>query len=300
MFSRDRIIWQDSILSIAFDRPSMILSIDRHSSTGAPTPPNSPYNVCLHNVWLISLDMLQRRSPRLSSSALSYIAETHNKVEAVMHAATAHLQDVRNCKSLREQLEHWNLHMHASHVTSELCRPLLSRAPKDGAEVSDLLATCLSSLRQAIIAFVNLQRITTYAKYSWGAAQRAVSSALLLCIIPQTRKTPQTHELVRELITTLSQNYSDLEPSEIPTPISRALTTLGKLVYNEQASAQQTRSGGDDFQPRFDAQTDDVAADWINGFSVSPSGLPSLSDCEGSPYTAVNLIMWGKDGVLWS
>lgn len=290
---RERIMWQDSLLSVAFDRPSTIMAIDRHSSFRAPMPAKATYRHCMQRLCEISLDLVQYRTPRLSANALGCIFETHQKIESVVPSATDHIIDVKNCKSLRDQLEHWNIQMHVGYITSELCRPLLGHTKKDDASISTLLAACFCGIRQAINGFINLQRVTAYARYSWVAVSRALSSALLLCIIPETRHEDQTHEVVRRLIKTLSDIYSDVDPVEVPTPISRALSVLGKLVFADQGADQQSTDY--DFEARFDAQLDDMAAGWINSFSTSPVGLSSLTDFDGSPYTAMNFIMWGNN-----
>lgn len=288
--NRNRIIWQDSLLSISYDRASSILLIDRHSPKRMSNQSRISYAECMHNLCQIGLGIVQKRAGYSSATGLSYIMETQKKLETIMDGASEHLQDAKMCRSMRDQLEHWNLQMHRSYVMSELCRPVLTRSKKEEVAASRVLALCVTSLTQTVSAFINLQRITSFAKQSWAAVHRSLSSALLLCIVGETNRVETTRKIISELIDVMSDLYSDSGPSEVPTPISRSIAVLEKFIsssvsFEQQAIGLESAEGAGTTNP---------------GLLASPNASPSTiqgssSDAGTSPYSMMNHILWGKN-----
>jgi hypothetical protein len=74
----------------------------------------------------IGLDIVQGRSePMDHQRELLYIMEHQGELAGMMNQASHHLRDAKACKSMKDQLKHWNLYLHKSYVTSELYRPTL-------------------------------------------------------------------------------------------------------------------------------------------------------------------------------
>jgi ribosomal protein L44E len=240
------------------------------------------YVECMHSLCRIGLEIVQERAKSSLSIDSENLSEFRQRLETLTEDAVEHLQQAKMCKSMRDQLEHWNLRMHRSYIMSELFRPVLTRTEKE-VKKSELLVECTRCLTQTVFAFLNLERVSSFAKRSWAAVHRTLSSALLLCITGETKRAEATHALVGELIDVMSGISQELEPSEIPTPISRSIKVLQRFV------SPRTSSHGQD----------------ENGSTTSPSAsLPtswnSSSETSFSPYSTMNDILWGgnRGGML--
>jgi hypothetical protein len=288
---RHRIIWQDSLLSISFDRVSSILSIDRHSP--ASNMPSGSYIECMYNLCQIGLEIVQERSRDMRSDGVIYITETQKRLEAINYGASGHLRDVKMIKSMKDHLEHWNFQMHRSYVTSELCRSVLTSSRKGPGAITSLRAVVLSNLLQTVNAFLSLQRINSFAKQSWAAVHRSLSSALLLCILGETKRVETTHQMISELVEVLSEMYSKLESAEVPTPISRSIAVLQKFtIVPDSEEGQPLDLGWDDAVNIADLS-------FSASRSLSSASTHGLStESRASPYSKVNDILWGSNREL--
>ena len=280
-------MWQDSLLSMSFDRSSAILDIDRRTHKAmTPEPSKLPYMDCMQALCRIGLEIVQDRCSSLTTDALSHIMETRSRLEAVMERASDHLRNVKWSRTVRDHLEHWNLEMHKSYILSELCRPILTHQKMDAtrdAAVANLMGTCMAGLTGAVNAFIHLQRSTSFAKRSWAAVHRSLSSALLLCILGEAQRVETTCELVNELITVLSDLYVDLDPSEVPTPVNRSIQVLRNFV-SPALQDQQLFSTPDGW-------TDASSLTDVGPFTSPPTTTSSFA----SPYSAMNRILWGTE-----
>ena len=173
-------MWQDSLLSITFDRtsPSTIVA---HQVYTEPTDTLS-YIDCMRRLCKIGLDIVQERSaPRPASQRLHRLVELQNQIERDWTHAKPYLQDLTKGRSEREMLEFWNLYLHRSFIISELCRPSLQAKirQKEATElVTRFRAMCIDNLANTVDAFLGLHNITKFAMQSWAAVHRALSSEI--------------------------------------------------------------------------------------------------------------------------
>jgi hypothetical protein len=236
----------------------------------------------------IGLDIVQGRSePRNHQRELLFIMEHQGELAGMMNQASHHLRDARACKSIKDQLEHWNLHLHRSYVTSELYRPALKHSTSSETTAA-LQATCIESLADTVDAFLGLENITRFARQSWAAMHRALSSALLLGILEDPVKNQHVRTLLDKLILVMSDLSSTLDPSEVSGPIIRSLEALGRL--NSQGVGSMLSGGNTSGNSPVLWREGEFEASSMSNESVSLSRDKSN---DGSPYALMDKILWG-------
>jgi hypothetical protein len=230
----------------------------------------------------IGLDIVQGRSePKDHQHELLFIMEHQGELAGMMNQASHHLRDVKACKSMKDQLEYWNLHLHRSYVTSELYRPALKHSTSSETTAA-LRATCIDSLANTVDAFLGLENITRFARQSWAALHRALSSALLLGILKDPVKNQHIRTLLDKLILVMSDLSSTLDPFEVSGPIIRSLEALRRL--NSQGVGSMLSGGNTSGNSLvFEAS------------SMSNESVPLSRDksSDGSPYALMDKILWG-------
>lgn len=142
------------------------------------------YMECMKRLCGIGLDIVRERplSPEFQHE-LSLIIKHRDELAGIMKQAAHHLREVTACRSMKDHLEYWNLHLHISYMTSKLYRSTLRRQKAESEATFNLRETCVDSLADTLEAFLGLQNLTLFAKTSWAAIHRALSSALFLGIL---------------------------------------------------------------------------------------------------------------------
>jgi len=312
------LLWQDSLLSISYDRASSTTTIDhtvplsQHTAPGTRTYVESMYRLCK-----VGLDIVrERQRPQNSHDALIRITEHRNELQEIMVDAADYLKDSRRCRSMRDQLEHWALYLHISYITSELCRPAISPTTASLDLSKTLRKTCIDSLSNTVEAFLGLQNMTPFATRSWTAVHRSISSALLLGILGEHNRNERARGLLQNLIQVLTDVTKNVDPAELATPITRSVSALQRLLSITTSmststtvaptapapAAQQSRCASESCGSSLLASpTRDVfTADDINSALVGADGnelfgqSPLLGlDLESSPYALMESIVWG-------
>lgn len=220
------VIWQDSFLSITFDRASSTTAdgpIFTESSPGQRS-----YVECMSRLCKAGLDVISERSQRRKlQDSLTQMAQLRQGIQDIILDGVDYLRDPSKARSRRERLEHASIYLHASYITSELCRPTLNPALANCPLAQPLRAACTDSLVDTVDAFLNLQELTAFTRRAWLAIYRVLSCALLLAILKVPERNARAHSLVERLITVLA-DASD--PTEMSSPVARSLTTLRKLL----------------------------------------------------------------------
>ncbi|KAF2101881.1 hypothetical protein NA57DRAFT_64544 [Rhizodiscina lignyota] len=303
------VVWQDSLLSVTYDRASGSTSPDRpayfppNTSSG---PGNRSYHECMYRLCRLTLEVVRERSaPQTSNESLVRITEHRHEIQQIMAEAADYLKDSRRCRSIRDQLEHWALYLHVSYVTSELCRPAISPSTPEYDVTRTLRKVCIDSLANTVEAFLGLQNVTPFANRSWAAMHRSLSCAVLLGILGEPSRNERARTLINKLITLMSEVTSTLDPQELSMPIKRSIAALRKLTQPQQ-STQSNSALDPTIVPKDDDGNGEMAGvqsggivDGINGhgfrFDDSPlMGMsPFIVDPDESPYALMDSIMWG-------
>jgi hypothetical protein len=232
----------------------------------------------------IGLDIIQQRAvPRTKHQVLIHIVKYRDEIQEDIEQLEDHLLHVTQCRSMREQLEFWNLYLHRSYILSELCRPTIPTHyfQKENKELSQSLRNmCLKSLTNTVEAFLGFQNINKFASQSWAAVHRALSSALLLGILGEPFRNDHIQDLLSKLIAVMSEIVSSLDSNELLAPLTRSTAALRKLTPPQPGSAAPQMQNQFPFENPY------------NSDSSRSSSLP-ISVEGGSPYAFMNSIIWG-------
>jgi hypothetical protein len=259
-----------------------------------------PYIECMRSLCKIGLDIVRfRPGGRGSHHELSRIVDFREKLNELKTQAADHLQDAKQGRSVRDQLEHWNWYLHRSYVISELCRPLINQR-KHPSELSiSLRRTCLESLADTVEAFIGLQNITAFASQSWAAVHRSLSSALLLAILGEPSRNEHVHKLLNRLVNVMSVINSGVDPSELSAPITRSIDALVKLMPTDSPPvpvAQILGSHLEGIPLAFENSDTDFLS--VQGGSTESSSPLFLGSEETSPYSIMDNILWGDQHLV--
>ena len=306
------IIWQDSLLSITYDRMSATGALD--VSTMPPPNhfgPTNAYHDVMYRVSHVGLDIVRDRSrPMNTRELIARIAEHRDELANIMRESAEYLRDSRKCKAARETLEHWGLYLHSSYHMSELCRPAIT--PSADPELARAFKqTGIDHLVNTVEAYLGLNNIvsrrsfadsactnarsqTSFARQSWGAIHRALGSALMIGIIGEHHRNERAQKLVTRFMNVMADITDNVDPQEISAPLQRGLAALRKLGIQEPHRSQSIDSAS--LGPRDLSSIDDGSLK-LDHALFTPSNSDSLGlDEERSPYSVLNTILWGNSG----
>lgn len=104
------IVWQDSLLSITYDRAT---SPSHGDHLTMPMPqhydPNTPsYHIVMYRLCEKGMDIVRERSCSLNSRELyERISKHQEDIQTIMRESAEYLRDSRQCTTPRQTLEHW-------------------------------------------------------------------------------------------------------------------------------------------------------------------------------------------------
>ncbi|OAP55454.1 hypothetical protein AYL99_10427 [Fonsecaea erecta] len=289
-----RIVWQDSLISITFDRASSTPTISHHKSVQSADHTWLSYTDCMKILCETGLEIVRERSkhsdPRYE---LTRIHRHQTELSKMMEHALQHLKDATACQSMRDQLEHWNLYLHRSYILSELYRSALKRK-QTSPELGSFRAACLENMANTVDAFLGLSNVTRFATQSWAAVHRSLSSALLLGILKQPQSQPRVRMLLDKLIVAMSSISSSLDPTELSAPISRAVRALARLNAHHGSEAGTEYSAGGHALPGWERS---MSQDVYMGHPSNEASGDDAGRSDDSPYELMEKILWGSQGI---
>jgi len=237
----------------------------------------------------VGLDLVRQRSDDETQHRRSaHTAQYQKALESITEAAADPLRNVQACKSITDQLEHWNFLLHRSYMTSEVYRPFLKRQDDTNLDFKDNRKKCIEALAETVNAYLGLENITQSAHQSWAAVHRALSSGLLLAIVKEHLRSERVQMLLERLIDVVSNLRSDTDTADISTPITRSISALSSLVDLDS----ERGLGKSKTQQR----------QWVPGQSQMPTvvheSLPTPTGSDNakhsSPYKVRDQILWGS------
>jgi len=316
-------MWQDSLLSITYDRASSTALMD-HSSMAAPYNHTSlpPFHSAMYRVCKVGLDVVRDRSKAMSPrDQFNRIHKSRDEIDTIMKSSADYLRDSRKCRSLRDSIEHWALYLHVSYITSELCRPAISPSSSDPELKKHFKQLCLDSLVSVVEAWLGLQNITSYARQSWASVHRALSSALLLGIMGEHNRNERCRRLLGRFAALMGDITGSVDPLELAAPMERAIAALRKLnisdhciIPNPPAPISHAPRFIEDIALGGSQHPQHPTPDSTNGlpspivkmdpnaanmmYHSRPQGPSSVTSGaasdEESPYSVLNSILWGN------
>lgn len=288
------IIWQDSLLSISYDRATSSTAPVGEIPFGVTSSPGyRTYAECMYKLCRVTLEIVRSRAQESDGNTLHIIAQ-RGEIDHIMSEAVDYLKDVRTCRSIRDQIEHWNLYLHTSYIASELCRRAINPGVSQNEEWRTLRVVCVDSLMNTVDAFLGLRNVSPSAARSWAAMHRGISSALLLAILRETVSNPRAQNLVRGMVSVLSDITASIDQAELPGPICRSIAALRKLSFQEPSVPRTIDDLVSGFSPSNGApRSQEIRlSPQETRFFSTPSPLLARND-EPSPYSLMDSILWG-------
>ncbi|PHH61472.1 hypothetical protein CDD81_319 [Ophiocordyceps australis] len=203
-FSSKAIVWQDAILSKAFDKPpsacDMNYQDDLRDISAAASEGGLQYREAMS--WLCHAT-LKHTARELSSGVSVDSMSFLNDIKSLETALLPHLRNRDLCITVQQAQEFYALQMNINCHTAGMCRPIFSNNRSPGLAVGD--KECLQhrmqqALKKCARAYIRLRSVAYYATRSWASAYLGLTSILLLSLMKNTRNTSDTHEIQNELI----------------------------------------------------------------------------------------------------
>ncbi|WPH00402.1 Hypothetical protein R9X50_00322900 [Acrodontium crateriforme] len=290
------ILWQDSLLSITYDRSS---STSSGRLNTMPMPQRfgmvGPYHSIMYRVCKVALDIVRDRVSVSNEHERYATIRTHrDAIFAIMDDSAEYLRNSRACTSPRETLEHWALYLHTSYALSELCRPSISR-DSDHELAKPFKELCIDNLANTVEAFLGLHNISTFARQSWAALHRSLSSALLLGILGEHTRSERVRKLISRFITVSLIIKTTIDANEVSVPVLRGIQALQKLdLRDPNAPVEKAEQNGYQISPETGSNDADGSSMAEPAPFITPGMDMLMPEDDTSPYSVLNAILWGN------
>ncbi|OHE99282.1 fungal specific transcription factor [Colletotrichum orchidophilum] len=210
-YLRLAIVWQDSLLALAFGRPPASYDLDFEEDLPRLTDSVEGQGLSYLQAmsWLCHVTL---RHLSFRSQASGQPVSTLDDIEAIEASLAPHLIDPKRSTTIPQIQEHYAFELHRHFVIATLCRPYVSSSGSTALNDSDrsrVLEHFRDSLRRSVRAYVRLRSIAGHARRSWAFIHNGLTSVLLLSLMRETRYLPETRTLQDELIKSLSEDEGD-------------------------------------------------------------------------------------------
>ena len=240
--TRWSIIWQDSLLSLSFDRSPIALMTRCHMPLG---PRALIDGMSYLEVMYCLCQKILESFNNDSNTRADYdqIISDSIEVEGLRQRVHPCFRTKEGCKTVTDRLHHYAIRLHTSFVISVLCRPAVRRGALNGinqTQKTTLFNKCKETLTETVRMYLKMHSLSIVPTRSWAFTYHGLSSAVLLGILGETKTDPEVRQLQGELISALSVTAAKEQPSAVPRsskdielsgPLSRALTAL-KNIYD--------------------------------------------------------------------
>lgn len=250
------IVWQDVLLSLAFDRSPTSYEMDHHTDLPAVGTSEGTGGLTYRQAmnWLchVTLRYLSSRASREIAAILQFFQD----IDLIDASLAPHLRDRGKSYSVQAMQEHCSFELHKNFSLSTLCRPFVSsktRPTIDETTSNMLLERFQASLKRSAWAFIRLRRIMGYARRSWAFVHNGLASALLLSFMKETRNTSETRQIQSRLIESLMEGEQDAASESGLTNVDqlsdthrkalRALQSLKRLAEDDSIAKMPDENG---------------------------------------------------------
>jgi len=248
METRWMLIWQDTFISLTYDRPpantySHATIPEDYSPGGGQTFAN-----CVLRLCQIALDRASEETSTTPSevNTIRNLLRYKQRFNVVMEEAQPFLVDKAQCKTLQDHLERLALHIHVGYLTCRIHRLCLeSNDPAADQVTRDSLASeYLSHAIQVVQSFLDMYRLSSIVCRSWAFVHNVASSCIplrnLTSVSPQVLEelSQQFRPLVQRLVAVLEDEAKQSEWYDSDTnvrqygPYSRVVKAL-KQTYED-------------------------------------------------------------------
>ena len=286
--SRWAVIWQDSLLSLGFDRPAAT-AIDFKDAVFAPEVATEglSYREAMYVVCKQALRITVRN--RETSVNVDEILQDVAELDTLFSRVQPRIRSVADAKLLHDRIQFYSLRINCSFTLATLLRPSLSREkwrfmPPEQKE--SFASRCRFHLTECLRAYVRLQSFTTAATRSWALLHNSLSSALLLAIIGETNRNTKVRDLQGQLIDFLTKATAEepdiadnVESPKIWGPHARALVALKAL----HSRATKTLKAGP-ILPNVELQSQEISRPTLpKGVATEVQNSADTQFTEGRP-----------------
>ncbi|KAK3500500.1 hypothetical protein B0T13DRAFT_510616 [Neurospora crassa] len=214
------IIWQDTFLSLTYDRPPVatstilhndMLGTHRHlassrSSSANPDPTKYTFTETVFRVCLVVLDWTREGTATAQSptallgtekdrrySQIHSLLHFKRQFELVHQDAAQYLRDDSHCKTRQEHLERLGLQIHGASALCRMYRSCVNLLREDrgqqagydavgiqGQEEEQLTSEYAMHATEAVRGFLDMYQLSPTVCRSWPFVHNAVSSAVML------------------------------------------------------------------------------------------------------------------------
>jgi hypothetical protein len=208
MSTRSTIVWQDSLLSMCYDRPPIVTVTGWTIDNSVLQRNDLSYLEVMHSLCRLGLDIMRPES--FSVNDFGRAVEALQHLDTIYQRGQPHLQVRSNCTTLQQHLEHLALKMHSSFCVSVVCRPAMKQSqPQHQLLQTDILRNrAKESLVDASRAFLDFRALSVVPLRSWSMVHTVLSSTLLLCIWEETRNDPECRNLQQHVIDVFTSSDS--------------------------------------------------------------------------------------------
>lgn len=232
---RKCIVWQDSLLSLAFDRPiecyDMDYEEDLQNLTAAASSSHG-LHYCQAMNWICHVT-LRHYSRQPDARVIPNCMSLFQDMKLIEAALSPHLKDRELCTTLQQVQEFYAFTVHKNFVIATICRPVISGISSSSLESSDdkyVLDRLQLALKHSAKAYVRLRPVACYGRRSWALIHNGLTSVLLLSLMKETRNAADTRELQNELIASLSEAEAGLGIDSSSSSISQLSSTHRKAL----------------------------------------------------------------------
>ena len=207
---RKAVIWQDAVLSFCLGRPPS--AFNRTILEVPVSDSNMGYNDAMFSLCNIMMRIIDPLRSEQGAHATSDVEE----VEAILARAAPHLQTKDRCRTIQDRMEYNSFRIHTSFTISYICQAALRRADLDAHTAEILTIKCKETLTASVRGFLNLSTFSIVPLRTWSYVHNALSSALLLGLMGETRTNPEVRSMQESLISVLSTVEAEAEGSGTP------------------------------------------------------------------------------------
>ncbi|KAL4874270.1 hypothetical protein BJY04DRAFT_212200 [Aspergillus karnatakaensis] len=244
-------VWQDSLLSLCYDRPPIVSNRGWSPDALLSTEPGLSYTSLMHYLCWTALSVMDVNMNERADSELGHNITLLAELDRTYDRAQEHLQRRDKCRNLQQHLEHLALRMHVSFCVSALCRPAIrSSQIVDDPRYMTLRTRARQSLVESSQAFLDFQALSIVPLRTWSMVHTVLSSTLLLCTWQETRDDPQCKDVQQKVIEVFSVGNSNDGTGSRPSDYSqwlsarhiRALITLRQTLRKHSIPITQQRT----------------------------------------------------------
>lgn len=202
---RRSLVWQDTLSSLCYDRPSGITVLESIPSTTAPPQFYSFFDSCHHlfvtaNKISHSQNQAKFSGERLPNEAILDFRKIVNVIET---RSVPHLQDLSKCQSKNDYMQHYIFRLFSDSVMVCLYRPAMTG---DEAQDSDITEYYLNRCRSALQTYMELLNLNGAFQRLWFFVHITFSCALILGQAANTRNVHADKAFLKGFFHSVSQN----------------------------------------------------------------------------------------------